>query len=109
MGNINYRRELKRGQIPSIQSVKHAVYDLKAAVRFVVRHADEYGIDPDRIATWGTSAGAIATTSMEFIPEPGDSGNPGFPTNVNAHVLLSGAVWPFVLGERGDSSSQSKP
>lgn len=31
--------------------------DAKAAVRFLRANADEYGIDPDRIGAWGSSAG----------------------------------------------------
>lgn len=32
--------------------------DAKAAVRFLRAHADEYDLDPNRIAAWGASAGA---------------------------------------------------
>jgi len=34
------------------------IYDCKTAVRFVRAHADEYNFDPDRVAAWGSSAGA---------------------------------------------------
>jgi acetyl esterase/lipase len=34
-----------------------AVQDVKAAVRFLRANADEYGLDPDRFAAWGESAG----------------------------------------------------
>jgi acetyl esterase/lipase len=33
------------------------IHDCKAAIRFLKAHADEYGIDADRIAVMGTSAG----------------------------------------------------
>ncbi len=33
-------------------------YDCKSALRYIRAHADEYGIDPQRIALLGTSAGA---------------------------------------------------
>ena len=43
------------------------LYDVKAAIRFLRENADQYGIDPDRIAIWGSSAGghlaALATAS----------------------------------------------
>jgi acetyl esterase/lipase len=34
-----------------------AVQDVKAAVRFLRAHADEYGLDPEAFAAWGASAG----------------------------------------------------
>ena len=34
-----------------------AVCDVKAAVRFLCRHAETYGIDAERVAVWGESAG----------------------------------------------------
>ncbi|MEN3942430.1 alpha/beta hydrolase [Prosthecobacter sp. SYSU 5D2] len=38
-----------------------AVADCKDAVRFLARHAAEYGLDPDRIGTFGSSAGGHLT------------------------------------------------
>jgi acetyl esterase/lipase len=32
--------------------------DVKTAIRFLRAHADEYGVDVDRIGIWGTSSGA---------------------------------------------------
>lgn len=34
-----------------------AVKDIKAGIRYLRAHAEEYGIDPDNIAIWGESAG----------------------------------------------------
>jgi acetyl esterase/lipase len=31
--------------------------DVKTAIRFLRNHAEEYGIDPDRVGIWGTSSG----------------------------------------------------
>ena len=33
------------------------IHDCKAAIRWIKAHAAEYGLDPERIAVWGTSAG----------------------------------------------------
>jgi len=33
------------------------IHDCKAAIRWIKAHAAEYGLDPDRIAVWGSSAG----------------------------------------------------
>lgn len=38
-----------------------SVTDCKDAVRFLVKHAPEYGIDPERIGTFGSSAGGHLT------------------------------------------------
>jgi acetyl esterase/lipase len=35
-----------------------AALDIKAAVRFLRKNAEEFGVDPDRIGVWGGSAGA---------------------------------------------------
>ena len=51
--------------------------DLKAAIKFLRMKADRYGIDPQRIATWGVSAGghlsgiAASTAGVdELKPQP---------------------------------------
>ena len=47
-----------------------AVCDVKAAVRFLVRNAGEYGYDADRIAVWGESAGGyLACMTALSAPE----------------------------------------
>jgi acetyl esterase/lipase len=52
--------------------------DCKAAVRWLRAHADEFGIDPDRIGVWGASAGGnlaalLGTTSEVRDFEVGDN------------------------------------
>src|ERR1700722_8460459 len=54
-----------------------ALQDVKAAVRFLRAHADQYRIDPERAFVWGASAGAqLATLGAtacgvaEFEPQP---------------------------------------
>ena len=47
-----------------------AVCDVKAAVRFLCRNADEYGFDAERIAVWGESAGGyLASMCALSAPE----------------------------------------
>ena len=48
--------DVPRGQFPD-----HIV-DVKASIRWLRAHADEYDLDPDRFATWGSSAGAHLAT-----------------------------------------------
>ena len=47
-----------------------AVCDVKAAVRFLCQRAEEYRIDPERIAVWGESAGGyLACMTALSAPE----------------------------------------
>lgn len=59
-----------RGEFPD-----HIV-DVKAAIRWLRAHASEYNIDPDRIATWGSSSGshlaALAGTMNDINEVFGD-------------------------------------
>ena len=41
--------------------VNGSVADCKDAVRFLVKHAEQYGLDPQRIGTFGSSAGGHLT------------------------------------------------
>lgn len=50
--------------------------DVKTAIRFLRKHADEYGIDPERVGLWGTSSGgntallvALTQGRPEYITE----------------------------------------
>jgi acetyl esterase/lipase len=77
----------------SAQTILNARYDAQAAVRFLRARASTYDIDPDRIATAGTSAGAITALNVAYNShDPGSSGNPGFSSAVGAAVSLSGAL-----------------
>ncbi|MBI4028599.1 MAG: alpha/beta hydrolase [Verrucomicrobia bacterium] len=50
LASINYRVSVKA-------IVPANILDCKAAVRWLRRHAKEYGLDPHRIGVWGSSAG----------------------------------------------------
>lgn len=64
--------------------------DCKCAVRYLRANAAKYGIDPNRIAVWGCSAGGHLVAMMgltEGIPEfEGDGGNPGVSSKVQLVV-----------------------
>lgn len=71
-----------------------AVHDCKAAVRFLRAHADELGIDPDRIGVWGHSAGGhlsalIGLTGDDKALE-GNVGETGVSSRVACFVSVSG-------------------
>ncbi|TDU66157.1 acetyl esterase/lipase [Prosthecobacter fusiformis] len=62
-----------------------AVADCKDAVRFLARHAGDYGIDPERIATFGSSAGGhltLVTALGEDADYPCDPAIPGPPVRI---------------------------
>jgi acetyl esterase/lipase len=76
-----------------VQAIIDAKHDAQAAVRFLRANADDYGVDADRIAIAGTSAGAITALNVAYgADDVGNSGNPGFPSTVRGAVSLSGAA-----------------
>jgi acetyl esterase/lipase len=70
------------------------IEDCKCAIRFLRAHADEYGIDPDRIAVGGSSAGghlvALLGTSGDVKDLEGNGGWPDQSSRVQAVVDLYG-------------------
>ncbi|CAE8619566.1 unnamed protein product [Polarella glacialis] len=92
---IDYRLEASQ-YLAQNAAVRDAVFDAKAAVRFVAKHSRVLGVDPERIAAWGFSAGAIAAGSLSFVAAEGDSGNPsgnpGYPSKIAAAVGISGSM-----------------
>jgi acetyl esterase/lipase len=100
--SINYR--LREGDYfepddPDLpQVVAEAQHDAQAAVRWLRANAAAYRIDPDRIAVGGTSAGAITALCVNYnSSDPGDSGNPGYPSDTSAGVSISGAMAPLLM------------
>ena len=64
------------------------VHDCKAAVRWLRAHADEFGLDPQRIGVWGKSAGGhlalLLGLSGDLPGLEGTGGNPGVSSRVQA-------------------------
>jgi len=86
--SINYRMMPK-------YPFPNCLHDCKAAVRWMRLHADAYGLDPDRIAVLGNSAGGhlsamLATTAPEDGLEGSD--NPGASSQVQAAIVLYGVA-----------------
>ena len=77
-----------------LNAIYRAVHDAETSVRFFRAQASTYGVDPNRIAFGGSSAGAIMALLVGFNANlPGDVGsNPGFSSSVGASVALSGAA-----------------
>jgi dienelactone hydrolase len=93
------------GQAACIGAAFEAQHDMQAAVRWMRANAATYGIDPDRIAVGGESAGGIMATLTGLRPEdPGSSGNPGFPSAVRGFVSVAGGLPGGAFAGPGDAA-----
>jgi para-nitrobenzyl esterase len=82
----------------------NAQHDAQAAIRWLRANAATYGIDASRIGIGGESAGAITATLVGVhSDDPGDSGNPGFPSTVGGFQSLSGGLPNGILAGAGDA------
>lgn len=82
------------------------IHDVKTALRWMRAEADALGIDPERIAVEGNSAGGhlalLAAGTPEVADFEGDGGNPGIPTTVAAALAIyPPTLLPRVPGELG--------
>jgi len=83
-----------------VDETKDAQHDLQAAIRWARANAGSLGIDPQRIAIGGISAGAITSLMATFNQEePGTSGTPNQPSDVAATVSHAGTYAPVLLGD----------
>ena len=90
-----------------------AVYDLKAAVRWMRAHSREEGIDSTRIAVLGCSAGgqlaALLGTTNGDLKFEGDGGNGGHSSSVQAVVDIDGILDFTDPAESGKDTVPDKP
>jgi len=89
------------------------IHDVKAAIRWVRAHAEEYNLDPDRIGLYGGSAGghlsALAACTADLAEFEGECGWAGFSTRVHAVVAanpptdltVSESDWEWLYSEEG--------
>lgn len=114
---INYRRAFSMQTLllkkDLFKATLHAAQDAKAAVRFFKADAqglNNYPIDSTMIWLGGVGAGSMAAQTAVYLDNPsevaldwqaiiqaqggleGNSGNPGFSSNVRGVINLSGAV-----------------
>jgi acetyl esterase/lipase len=99
-GGISYPPDA--GETARIIDAKH---DMQAAVRWARTQAGIFGIDPQRVAVGGASAGAVTAILTATMPDdPGSSGTPGVSSKVCTAVSLSGAGEPALV-DAGDAGA----
>lgn len=88
-----------------------AVYDIKAAIRWVRQNAAKYGIDTSRVTALGFSAGgelaAFAGVTGNMPLFEGTDGFTGISTRVNAVVDIDG-ILSFVHPESGEGDDTKR-
>ena len=71
MGYVTASIDYRIGFLPTMTSIGRAGYravqDAHAAMRFLVSHQEEYGIDTSMLFVGGCSAGAITTLNLAFM------------------------------------------
>jgi len=86
--------------------------DCLAGLRWLAGHADELGVDPDRLAVYGGSAGgglAIATCLLnrDCTKSELTSADPGYRADRPVNVAFLMAIYPMIDDRECTSSSQS--
>lgn len=99
--NINYRLLASgacTGNSPNASckaAAQAGIEDGAAAVRFLRANASRYGIDPERIAIGGDSAGGVIAAGVGILSELSPESNrstPGVSSRVRAFMALSGGL-----------------
>ncbi|HEU5149379.1 MAG TPA: DUF4214 domain-containing protein [Iamia sp.] len=109
--SIEYRMDEGAGFIgyppdaDDIGRIFDAKHDMQAAVRWLRAHAGTYGVDPQRVAVGGYSAGAVMALLVATTPDdPGASGTPGVSSKVCTAVAIAGAGEPALV-DPGDAGA----
>ena len=77
------------------QAMPGAIYDIKAAIRYLRSVSDDYDLNPDKIAVMGEGSGAqlaslLGTTIGEEAYDYADFGSMAFKSDVQAVIAISG-------------------
>ncbi len=89
LGLVSFSVDYRLATAKKNTTVFDCVKDVRSAVRYVRAHADELGIDPDKLIVSGGSAGghlAVATAMFDAMNDGGDDLK--VPPTPNALVLL---------------------
>lgn len=118
---IDYRLgiESPRNNTHYFEAMYRAQQDVKAAVRYFTKHAEDYGIDKTEIYLVGGSAGAMSVLGAVYMNDhevpsgvnvakwgsiDGTSGNEGFAQDVAGVINLWGAIPNLTWIKKGDAS-----
>ncbi|HPA19365.1 MAG TPA: alpha/beta hydrolase fold domain-containing protein [Verrucomicrobiae bacterium] len=87
------------------------IFDCKAAIRWIRANAEKYGLDPGKIAVWGSSAGghlvSLLGTSGDVKELEGDLGpNKGVSSRVSCVVNYYGPSDLLTMGAQGGRSAR---
>jgi len=100
---IDYRLVPSGYQRKLPESAWDAQEDTKAAMRYLRRYASTYCIDAGRIAAIGSSAGGYCVVMAAYYEAEGKSGNPGFPSKIQAVTNLWGGTFDVKEIEAGEA------
>lgn len=97
MVSISYRLRSST----SIPAIVDAYDDARAALAWLRGHADDYGLDAERVASSGMSAGAVTALNTAYLPDrSAGEGLPNDPSHVDAVVSFAGiTIGEIELGE----------
>jgi len=129
VASINYRVGIPFGaslEVPYGQAVVRSVQDLRAAIRWFRKNADTegntYRINPNQIFVGGASAGGFMALHHAYMDEneipawldmtipglegglDGNSGNPGYSTEITGILPVSGALGDSDWIDAGDTT-----
>lgn len=93
--SIDYRLEspgCSGNRSNCIQAIQEATADAQSAVRWLRTHAATYGVDPDRIAIGGSSAGAITAFNVAYSTSEDSSARVRGAVGLSGAQLVSGTI-----------------
>ncbi len=75
-----------------VPAIQEATEDSQTAVRFLRTNAATYGIDPERIAIGGSSAGAIAAMNVAYSTSEDPTARVGAAVGISGARLVAGTI-----------------
>jgi acetyl esterase/lipase len=95
--SIDYRLEQPgcRGDFSNcVQAIQEATADAQTAVRFLRTNAATYGVDPDRIAIGGSSAGAITALNVAASTSEDPDARVRAAVSISGAQIVAGTISP---------------